>query len=645
MIKNKVDLKARFKANCIPTQADFEDLIESGINQLDDGVKRTPGDPLTIMAVGDTQELLSLSKSFDPKQPPAWKINLNPAPADAPANPGFNIANAGGESRLFIDEATGNVGIGNKMPKARLDVAGEMHIKGAIDVTGTISTMADINANGLINTKANIHADGVVEANVIVARDKVTAGGAVEANVISVRDKVIAGGAVEANVIIVRDKVTAGGAVEANVISVRDKVTADGAVEANVIIARDKVTAGGAVEANVITVKDKVIVGGAVEANVVSVKDKVIVGGAVEAKGVISTDGNIHAGGAIDANGLISTKVNIHADGAIDAKGLISTKGDIQADGNIQATGRVNIGVREANDRPPVKLDVHGTVYFEGGPIVSEFYSKQQGGYMNWNVNNGTGETTFINNSGRGPGGFMFYNYDGREAPLQPILPRYKKLLYLTADQSVDFFGDIRINGTVRVTSDLRIKKNLTSTNNVADLDILCNLQVTNYQHIDSQKTDNQPVKGLIAQQVEEVFPEAVLSKQEFVPDIYAAAENVTGAGNTVTFTMGKPHGLQNNNTLKLLTSSGEKEKVVTVTGEYSFTIEGQADEYKDALVYGKQVDDFKMLDYNRLFVLNISATQQLKIENEQLKAKNQILEAMLADFELRLSTIENLKN
>jgi cytoskeletal protein CcmA (bactofilin family) len=645
MRKNKADLKARFQKNSIPTEADFADLIESGINQLDDGVKRTPGDPLTIMAVGDTQELLSLSKSFDPKQAPAWKINLNPGVAEAPANPGFNIANAaGGESRLFIDEATGNVGIGNKTPKAKLDVAGDMHVKGALDATGNISTLADINANGLIITKANIYADGAVEGNVIIARDKITAGGAVEANVISVTDKVTVGGAVEANIISVKDKITVGGAVEANIISVKDKVIV-----------------GGAVEANVISVKDKVIVGGAVEANVISVKDKAIVG-SVEARGVISTDGNIHADGTIDAKGLISTKGDIKADGNIDADKAIHAKGFIKTDaalyvgqeiqvtrdiisqGTISAVG-VNIGGREAEHRPPVKLDVHGTIYFEGRPLEEEFYSKQQGGYMNWNINGGTGETTFINNSGDGPGGFMFYNYDGRVAPLVPIEPRYRALLYLKGDKTAEFYGNILINGEVKVTSDIRIKKNIRNTNNAADLDLLSNLKVTDYQHIDTKKLNNQPVKGLIAQQVEEVFPEAVMSKQEFVPDIYATAENVTGAGNTVTFIMGKPHGLQNNDTLKLITPAGEKEKVVTVTGELSFSIEGQADEYKDALVYGKQVDDFRMLDYNRLFVLNISATQQLKIENEQLKAKNEALEAMLAGFEQRLSAIENLKN
>ncbi len=164
--RNRVELKSYFVKNSIPTEGNFADLIDGMLNQKDDGIVKLPGNPLVIEAAGDSagsQTVLDLYRNFDDTNA-EWTISLNPsvvataspvvasapapaklapgsavavapAAAPAPASPsqrGFSINDAGGVSRLFIDQATGKVGIGTVRPAHRLDVNGTMIVRGAI---------------------------------------------------------------------------------------------------------------------------------------------------------------------------------------------------------------------------------------------------------------------------------------------------------------------------------------------------------------------------------------------------------------------------------------------------------------------------------------------------------------------------------
>ena len=68
--------------------------------------------------------------------------------------------------------------------------------------------------------------------------------------------------------------------------------------------------------------------------------------------------------------------------------------------------------------------------------------------------------------------------------------------------------------------------------------------------------------------------------------------------------------------------------------------------------VYGREVDDFRTVDYDALTMLNVSATQQLKTdtdaqlaalqqENAALRSRLQALEARERAREARLAEIE----
>ncbi len=131
--KNRKELKSYFVKNAIPTEGNFADLIDSQLNQTEDGVFKLAGEPLSVVAAaGEQKRVLRLYGSY-PAPNPDWLISLNPAqdPANASTNrPGFGIADGAGNTRLFIDP-TGKLGVGTNTPADKLTVRdGDIRIEG-----------------------------------------------------------------------------------------------------------------------------------------------------------------------------------------------------------------------------------------------------------------------------------------------------------------------------------------------------------------------------------------------------------------------------------------------------------------------------------------------------------------------------------
>lgn len=128
--RSRTQLKQYFVKNAIPTESNFAELIEGMLSQRDDGIAKPPNDALSIEAVGDDtsqKKAIHFYNNFsDPN--PTWVLSLNPRqdPANAAtAKAGFSISDSAGNSRLFIDRGTGNVGVGTISPSgAKLHVAG-----------------------------------------------------------------------------------------------------------------------------------------------------------------------------------------------------------------------------------------------------------------------------------------------------------------------------------------------------------------------------------------------------------------------------------------------------------------------------------------------------------------------------------------
>lgn len=123
--KGRSELKSYFMRNAIPTEANFNALIDAPLNQADDGVFKRGGEPLSVVASpGERQPTLRLYDTY-PKQAPSWTISLKPSqsPNDAStAREGFGIVDGEGNTRLFIDRQSGALGLGVNAPQGMVDV-------------------------------------------------------------------------------------------------------------------------------------------------------------------------------------------------------------------------------------------------------------------------------------------------------------------------------------------------------------------------------------------------------------------------------------------------------------------------------------------------------------------------------------------
>ncbi|MEM0938988.1 MAG: hypothetical protein AAGI25_04260 [Bacteroidota bacterium] len=125
--KNRTELKQHFQKNKKPTEQQFAEFIDANINQAEDGIAKVQGNPLALQAEGEsvgTQEVLNVFSTFADDDP-QWSLNLNPRvnPQEPDSNePGLNIKDATGESRLFIKSGKGSIGLGTIEPTSKLTI-------------------------------------------------------------------------------------------------------------------------------------------------------------------------------------------------------------------------------------------------------------------------------------------------------------------------------------------------------------------------------------------------------------------------------------------------------------------------------------------------------------------------------------------
>ena len=128
------------------------------------------------------------------------------------------------------------------------------------------------------------------------------------------------------------------------------------------------------------------------------------------------------------------------------------------------------------------------------------------------------------------------------------------------------------------------------------------------------------------------------------VPDIYVTATIVNGWVQLAT-------DLQVGERVRLIAAQQEGIYEVLEVNAAAFRTEFQPAD-SEVFVYGREVDDFRTVDYDALTMLNVSATQQLKTdtdaqlaalqqENAALRSRLQALEARERAREARLAEIE----
>ncbi|MDY0089325.1 MAG: tail fiber domain-containing protein [Flavobacteriaceae bacterium] len=188
------------------------------------------------------------------------------------------------------------------------------------------------------------------------------------------------------------------------------------------------------------------------------------------------------------------------------------------------------------------------------------------------------------------------------------------------------------ISAATNVFSDARIKNSKGISDSKSDLQTLAKIQITDYTMKDSLK-DTKEYKKVIAQQVEKVYPQAINKMTKEIPNIYKLAEINNGWVNLKT-------DLQQGDKVKLIFENKEDLYEVKEVSENGFKVVESLpfDENGRAVfVYGKEVNDFRTVDYDSLSMLNISATQEL------LKMLNKANEK-IQDLETKVQQIDELK-
>jgi len=122
--KNRTVLKNYFLKGNVPKEYHFQDLIDSFVNQEDDGMWKVQDEAIKIKAEGQNKEMLQFYENIEDLRP-TWTIGIRANDG----NEGLSFAEE--ESRLFL-ETGGNVGIGTTQPRNKLEVDGFVGMKGRI---------------------------------------------------------------------------------------------------------------------------------------------------------------------------------------------------------------------------------------------------------------------------------------------------------------------------------------------------------------------------------------------------------------------------------------------------------------------------------------------------------------------------------
>lgn len=197
--------------------------------------------------------------------------------------------------------------------------------------------------------------------------------------------------------------------------------------------------------------------------------------------------------------------------------------------------------------------------------------------------------------------------------------------------------------------SDERIKMDIKSTDAEYDLAALTQLEVVDYRYKDYLDKGYELNKGFIAQQVKSIFPEAITVQTDAIPDIYAMSLSIDHTQNESTITMEKDHQLEVGDRVKLMLDKGEEFYVVkTCHAPNQFGIEGLSPELKNVFVFGREVNDFLSVDYDRIYTLGISVIQQLvkrvsalEKENNALRTEQSDMKNMMQSMASRLDALE----
>ena len=427
----------------------------------------------------------------------------------------------------------------------------------------------------------------------------------------------------------------------------------------------------------------------------------------------------------LHVEGNVYASSNLEVEGNVYASSNLEVEGNVHVSSNLTTNGSVGIGGAASAEA----LTVHGDLNLKSGgqlklngqtAVLSNWTSHSQGIYRSTNV--GIGGVPSATHKLKVHGTVEMNGNIGinTSSPLAKLHVNGSKTSYLAtnttvgllawdestynatsaywdADQNLSIYAtdEIATNGRFFSTSgawsasDARIKRDIEDINDSEALIQLRQLHPKKYGYKDVGKRGTGKVIGFIADEVEEVIPEAITKAEWGIPSILEVS-NVIGS-NVISFTNFSTSNLDSNAaSLECLDVFGEEhfitiakvidEKTIQVdedlsnwTGSFDetgnlvvntttakLTLEeydalepdeqnGYVDEGdvyvktitsypgNNLFIRGERVNDFRTLKKEMLFAINFSATQELDRQLQVEKTRNDALEARILALEQKI--------
>ena len=223
----------------------------------------------------------------------------------------------------------------------------------------------------------------------------------------------------------------------------------------------------------------------------------------------------VNPGAGTDNNGnimLLNTD-----DAGVTSDGLFLTS-------NLNASGGGGIEVKNNTAANTIILDgqsgnIASTRASDGGAAVSIFQNSESGGIA---IQNAADENNLfydaeLNVLELKSAGTPTITLDGTNHVVEVLSSGSPTITMDGIAGTIDVTGDLRVGGTSTVNSDRRLKKDIQTLSNA--LDNVTKLRGTYYYWKDSKKTTRRQV-GVIAQEVEKVYPELVKTNDDGIKSV-----------------------------------------------------------------------------------------------------------------------------
>jgi hypothetical protein len=183
-------------------------------------------------------------------------------------------------------------------------------------------------------------------------------------------------------------------------------------------------------------------------------------------------------------------------------------------------------------------------------------------------------------------------------------------------------------NNGFAISSDRRIKTNIINADTSIALNKIMQLPLMTYNYTDYIEDGTQRVYGMIAQEVNEILPEAITFVKHIIPSIYKLATNINLSNDEenviISVDIPETSELKIDGIVELIIEGKEDKyqtKVISFTSSQLVVPKWENfDDTKKVFVYGPEVNDFHVLDKPYLGVLCMGGIQELTKRNDALQ-------------------------